>query len=486
MKKTLLVLGLAILATVSVSSAKAVTAATNAAPPLRPNIVFVLVDDQRFDDLSCTGHPFVKTPYIDRIAREGVKFMNAFVTTPLCSPSRASFLTGQYAHKHGIFDNVARDKESHELVTWPKLLHDAGYQTAFVGKWHMGTDDSPRPGFDHWVSVKGQGQYLDPEINVDGQRKQIKNDYVTDIFVDYAMDFIKRDYNKPFCVFLSHKAVHPDLVQNPDGSLSDPSANNFVPAERHEKLYASSPVERRPNFGAPRGKPALQRKLENLPPLSARTGTDDETIRKRLRVLASVDEGMDRIFAILEDTKHLDNTLVVFTSDEGYFYGEHGLSVERRLAYEESIRIPLLMRYPKLIKPRSIINEMVLNIDIAPTMLELAGATIPGHIQGRSLVPLLRSTSEPLKPGTRLPWRNSFLIEYFSDTVFPRVRNMGYQAVRTDMWKYIHYVEIDHADEFYNLQWDPYETKNLMSDYAAQRQLMQMQSELVRLVKETN
>jgi arylsulfatase A-like enzyme len=474
-----LTLGVALLSFVPVVRSAA-SAGQAAAEPLRPNIVFILMDDHRFDDLGCTGHSFVKTPHIDRIAREGVKFNNAFVTTPLCSPSRASYLTGQYAHTHGIMDNTARDKQTHEMITFPRILKANGYATAFVGKWHMGTDDSPRPGFDYWVSVSGQGQYFDPELNINGKKKKIDNDYVTDVFTDYAVDFLKRDHNKPFCLWLGHKAVHPDLTQNADGSLSDPNANKFTPAPRHKDLYAKSPIERRPNFGAPKGKPALQRQIGNLPPLSEKTGTDDETVRNRLRILAAVDEGMERIFEILQDTKQLDNTLIIFTSDEGYFYGEHGLSVERRLAYEESIRVPLLMRYPKLIKPKTQIDQMVLSIDIAPTVLELAGLPISKNMQGRSLVPLLQGTLPAV------PWRSSFLVEYFSDTVFPRVKNMAYQAVRTDGWVYIHYTELDNMDELYDLKWDPYQMKNLIWEPTAQSHLLKMQLELVKLVRESN
>src|SRR5262249_46783384 len=179
----------------------------------RPNIIFILMDDLRWDEMD---YPFVKVPNIQRIAREGVKFSNAFVTTPLCSPSRASFLTGQYAHKHGIIDNTARDAQSHKLVTFPKLLHDAGYETAFIGKWHMGLDDTARPGIDYWVSVKGQGQYIDPEVNDNGTRRKVLG-YVTDIFSAYSLEFLKRKHSKPFLLYVSHKAVHPDLIQNADG-----------------------------------------------------------------------------------------------------------------------------------------------------------------------------------------------------------------------------------------------------------------------------
>jgi N-acetylglucosamine-6-sulfatase len=444
---------------------------------VRPNIVFILIDDLRWDELGIAGHPFIKTPHIDRIAREGARFRHAFMTTPLCSPSRASFLTGQYAHTHGITDNVDRSAASHQLVTWPRLLHDAGYATAFIGKWHMGNDDQPRPGFDRWVSFKGQGTYTNPPINEDGKSVQPPG-YITDILNNYAVEFIRRRHDKPFLVWLAHKAIHPEAAQNNDGSVDLTKSELFIPADRHKNLYAGLPIPHRPNYArAPEGKPALLRKIGNLPPLGAATATTDEAILGRQRSIAAIEEGVGEILKALKETGQLDNTVIVFTSDNGYFYGEHGLSVERRLAYEEAIRMPLLVRYPKAIKAGTVRDEFALNIDLAPTLLELAGVAVPRAMQGRSLVPLLA--------GKRTAWRDSFLIEYCSDKVFPRVLQMGYRAVRDGRWKYIHYLELNGMDELYDLKTDPYEMKNLTAEPKAAKALGVMKRELARLLQET-
>lgn len=443
--------------------------------PARPNIVFILIDDLRWDDLGCTGHPFVQTPHIDRIAKEGARFHNAFATTPLCSPSRASFLTGQYAHTHGVTDNRDNTALSLKLVTFPLLLQRAGYTIAYVGKWHMGTDPRPRPGFDRWVSFQfnprpgSKPSYVDPELNIDGKTVSAKG-YMTDILTDHALQFLKQPHKKPFLLYLAHKAVHPEI------SLPFEKAEAFPPAERHRKLFADQAIPRRPNANRkPEGKPALERKIGDLPLIGPETATSDETIRNRLRMLMAVEEGVGKLLQALEETRQLDNTLVVFTSDNGYFYGEHGLSDERRLAYEEAIRLPLLMRYPKAIKAGTTPDAIALNIDLAPTCLELAGVPIPKEVQGRSLWPVLR--------GETAGWRTSFLIEYWSDPVRVRIPNMGYQAVRTERWKYIRYTDLKGMDELYDLKADPYEMKNRIKDAAAQDALKAMQNELERLLK---
>jgi arylsulfatase A-like enzyme len=440
-----------------------------------PHIVVVLMDDLRWDELHCTGHPFALTPNIDALAAEGMTFRNAFVTSPLCSPSRACFLTGQYAHVHGITDNTDHSPASHRLQTFPRALQATGYETAFIGKWHMGVDDTPRPGFDHWVGFPGQGTYFDPVLNVDGRHVKEKG-YTTDILTRYAVELLARPRSKPLCLWLPHKAVHPELTQLADGSITDPNGGEFVPAERHKQLFKDVPVPRRPNAGrSPLDKPALARTIGNLPPLGPSTGTDDETIRNRARMLKAVDEGVGQMRAALEHTGQLDNTVFVFTSDEGYFFGEHGLSIERRLSYEESIRIPLIIRYPKLIHAGSRSDAMALGIDLAPTLLELAGARPVAPMNGRSLVPLLEGRGQP--------WRKSFLIEYYSDRTMQRMVKMGYQTVRTDRWKYIHYTELKGMDELYDLQHDPYELRNLVAGRAARTELESLQAELQRLLQ---
>ncbi len=419
----------------------------------RPNFLVVVVDDLRWDDVGAYGHPFVQTPNIDRVAREGARFQNAFATTPLCSPSRANILTGLYARRNGITDNTNRSERSHELQTFPRLLDAAGYDTAFLGKWHMGNDETRRPGFDYWVSMKGQGEAIDPNLHENGETRKVEG-YVTDLLTDRAVEFLSRDRDEPFLLFFAHKALHPNIIQHDDGSSTPIGEGGFIPAERHRTLYGDAEIPRRPSYGVPpEGKPALERAIDGLPPLGPGTVFPDGAIRDRLRMLLAVDEGLGRMLEVLEKRGELESTVVVVTSDHGFFYGEHGLSEERRLAYEESLRIPLLVRYPSVARPGTLIEPMALTIDLAPTLLELGGvASEP--LDGRSLVPLLRGETEG--------WRDLFFVEYYSDIVFPRIVNMGYEAVRTERHKLIHYLELEGMDELYDLETDPNEMTNLI------------------------
>jgi len=449
----------------------AAPAGRSAEAAARPNIIFILVDDLRWDALGCMGHPFVKTPNIDRIAREGALFKNFFVSIPLCSPSRGSFLTGQYAHTHGVIDNSDHSALSHTLITFPRLLHDAGYETAYVGKWHMGNDDSPRPGFDRWVSFKGQGAYENPVINVDGKASKVDG-YMTDILNEHALAFVKGEHKKPFVLYLAHKAVH----------------GPFTPAERHKDLYATDPITPAPSVNdSMDGKPAATRPLDTegkqkaVKKAKAREAAAGEggrvfekLIRNQLRALAAVDEGVGQLFKALEEANQLDKTLIIFASDNGYFWGEHGFG-DKRWPYEESIRDPLLMRYPKLIKAGRTLDQFVLNIDIAPTLLELAGAPASKSLQGRSLLPLFTDA--------KTPWRTSFLTEYFQEKANMRVPT--WKAVRTERWKYIHYVDLAGMDELYDIKADPYEMKNLVKEAGAQPALEEMKGELNKLLRST-
>jgi N-acetylglucosamine-6-sulfatase len=450
-----------------------VIASTTSAQSARPpNIVVIVVDDMRWDDHGAGGHPFVETPNIDRLAREGARFVNAFSTTPLCSPARASLLTGQYAHTNGIVDNTARP--SHALPVFPLALQRAGYRTGFFGKWHMGNDDAPRPGFDRWVGMAGQGEAIDPGFNIDGQSTR-QTGYVTDLLTAQVLRFVDESRGKPFLVYLAHKAMHPNVVQRNDGSMGamPGQPEGFVPAERHRGRYAGRTMPRRQNaFVPPVDKPALMRTIEALPPLGRATATRDTEIAGRLEMLLAVDESLGRILAALHESGELERSVVVFTSDHGYFYGEHGLNEERRLAYEESIRVPLLVRYPPLVRAGLTPAQFALGIDLAPTVLELAGLPAGQQIEGRSLVPLLA--------GRDVPWREAFTIEYYSDTVFPRILHMGYRAVRTGRHKLIRYTELSGMDELYDLQQDPYELHNAIG--AASAELLEsLDAQLKRL-----
>lgn len=404
--------------------------------PRRPNFVVVLVDDLRWDGVSATGHPFVETPAVDQLAREGITFRNAFVTTPLCSPSRASFLTGRYVRSHGIIDN-GRSASFDQLESFPLLLERAGYRTAFIGKWHMGSDDAPRPGFTRWLSFAGQGHYRDQELNSDGQKISTQG-YVTDVLSSYAVDFVREAALRPepFLLYLSHKAVH----------------EPFTPPPRHEGLYADAVVScSRGCDDSLVGKPALTRFVpDTAVPVPGRGGPTDQQIRNQASLLASVDQGFGDVVRALQRAGVVDQTMIVFTSDNGYFHGEHSLG-DKRWAYEESIRVPWIVRYPPLAAQGVAQDALVLNIDLAPTILDLAGVAVPPEVDGRSLRPLLG--------GESAPWRVSFVAEYFEEAPFPRVPT--WEALRTEDLKLIRYPDYgDEFDELYDLSLDPFELVN--------------------------
>jgi len=455
---------------------------------LQPNIIVILVDDLRFDEFGAGGHPYLRTPHIDRLAHEGALCSNAFHTTPLCSPNRASIVTGQYASRHGIIDNVARDAASHRLPNYHVALQGLGYETAHIGKWHMGNSADPRPGYDTWISFPGHGSLEDPTLNENG-RTVACTGYMTDLLNQRAVDFVARPHAKPFALFLAHKAVHPDAFQAADGTLDLSRHGGYKVPARHRDLYRDAHFPPRPNVQtldmAARQRPAwreaaeLRRTPASVAMLEAvQAGTQDE-IRQRAAMMASVDEGVGELLAALERTGRLDDTFIVFLGDNGYFFGEHGLGPERRFAYEEGIRSPWVMRYPRRIKAGTRIDDLVLALDIAPTAIALAGGRPGPAIQGRSLAPLF---------GGRKPeWRKSFMVEYFSENAMPWLVGMSYKAVRTQRYKLIHWINRNGAnlDELYDLENDPYEMKNLYASRAYADVRARMHRELRGLVVES-
>ena len=451
----------------------------------KPNFILILIDDLRYDEFGAGGHPYMKTPHTDRIAREGALFERAFHTTPICSPNRASMMTGQYASRHGIIDNVARDAMSHRLPNYHLELQKLGYETAHIGKWHMGNDGKPRPGYDRWVSFDGHGRLDDPTLNIDGAYEK-KTGYITDLLNDLAIEFIDQPRRKPFALFFAHKAVHPDAVQAADGTLQ---VNGYRPAERHKDLYKGCVFPKYPNMLSPaqvvKQKPAwadafeLKKTDKSKALLDSLHAGGQEEIRLRAAMMASVDEGVGRIFEALERSGQLDNTMIIFLGDNGYFFGEHGLGPERRFAYEAGIRSPFIVRFPPLIEKNTRKKDLIICQDIAPTLIELAGGKPGPQVQGRSLKGLF---DKKIKP-----WRKSFLVEYWAEQALPWLVGMTYKAVRTDRYKLIHWVNRGKAgelDELYDLEKDPWELKNLIGSRAHAPVRERLKKELKRLVTE--
>jgi N-acetylglucosamine-6-sulfatase len=451
----------------------------------RPNFLVILIDDLRFDEFGAGGHPYLKTPHIDRIAREGAIFERAFHTTPICSPNRASILTGQYASRHGIIDNVARDAASHRLPNYHLELKRLGYETAHLGKWHMGNEGRPRPGYDFWVSFDGHGRLNDPKLNEQGQYVQ-HTGYITDIMNAMAVDFVSRKHDRPWALFFAHKAVHPDAEQAADGTFK---MDGYRPAERHKNLYRGCIFPKKPNMLAPaeivKSKPVWEEALRLRSSAQSRVLLDaihageQEEIRLRACMMAAVDEGVGMLLDVLERTGQLDNTFILFLGDNGYFFGEHGLGPERRFAYEEGIRAPFIARYPGRIKAGARVKDLVICQDIAPTLIQLAGGSPGPQIQGRSLLPLLA--------GKRAGWRKSFLMEYWAENAYPWLVGMTYKAVRTDRHKYIRWISRSRngeLDELYDLDRDPYEVANVINRPAYRTVREKLHRELRRLVVE--
>jgi len=433
------------------------------------NVVFILSDDHRYDAMSFMNHQFADTPEMDKLAGDGVHLKNALVTTSLCSPSRASILTGLYTFRHRVIDNQRLVPDG--TLYFPQYLQSAGYATGFFGKWHMGHhSDEPRPGFDHWVSFKGQGVYFPPHdkytLNVNGQRVKQKG-YITDELTDYAIEWLKgrKPEEKPFFLYLSHKAVHA----------------NFTPADRHKNSLAALPFKR-PQGAADLdenyvGKPRWLRDQRNSwhgVDFPYHSELDIEQYYKRYcETLKGVDESIGRVMTQLDEMGIADETLVIYMGDNGFMFGEHGL-IDKRVAYETSIRVPMLMRCPDLFAGGTVVEEVVANIDIAPTVMEAMGLKKPPHMDGQSFIALAQ--------GKGIPWRDYFLYVYYWEKNFPQSPTVF--SLRGERYKLIHYYGLWDADELYDLKMDPEEANNLLYDPEFSEIGRQMSDDMYAMMEE--
>lgn len=439
----------------------------------RPNIVFILTDDQRADAVGFAPEPLlgIETPHIDRLAAEGARFENMFVTTSLCSPSRASFLSGLYAHAHGVTNNFT--DYPRDLPSFPRQLDAAGYETAYIGKWHMGEgDDRKRPGFDYWVTHKGQGKYYDTLFNVNGDRRVVPG-YYTERVTDLALEWLDRvGEEEPFLLILGHKAPH----------------GPFVPEEQYQTAFDPVPVAYPASAFALSSQPGWIE--ERLPtwhgiygplygfrddfPDSRPEAVEDfgRFVRSYVATIRSVDDSVGRVYDALAEQGRLDDTIFVFASDNGFLLGEHGM-IDKRTMHEESIRVPLVVRFPTAITAGTLIQEQVLSVDLAPSLLDLAGVEALPETHGDSWVPLLSGEA-----GT---WREAWHYAYDYEAQFPYTPNV--RGVRTAGWKYVEYPPGDgsphkHRAELYDLAADPQELRNLIEDPAHANRAKEMAQQL--------
>jgi arylsulfatase A-like enzyme len=441
----------------------------------RPNVIFVMTDDQRWDAMSCAGNPILKTPNMDRLAAGGVRFTQAFATNPLCSPSRGTILTGLYSHAHGVTTNAGR---SHFLkgdtVGYPEVQRREGYYTAMIGKWHIA---STPPGFDHWCILPGQGAYQDPEMITPTGRLKFRG-YVDDVIGDQAIAAIQhRPRNKPFSLICNFKAPHRD----------------WRPAARFEKVYDDITIPEPPLFNQdlnerPAAIRATDMQIADMPDFFAR-GLDRNLpraerkkqnyqlfLKNYYRTILGVDENLGRILDYLDKEGLAENTIVIYTGDNGFFLGEYGM-FDKRLMYEPSIRVPMLIRYPAAIRAGVDRTNMVLNNDVAHTILDYCGGSLPSYARnhGRSWRPILEGASGE--------WRKDWLYENFEypgPHCAPKAR-----GIRTADWKLIHYIQQPETYELFDLRSDPSELKNLAASPRHREQMEILKARLRQLRVET-
>ncbi|MEO8482217.1 MAG: sulfatase [Acidobacteriota bacterium] len=444
------------------------------APGARPNIVFVLTDDQRWDAISIHGDGPLKTPNIDRLGHEGVYFRNAFATTALCSPSRATIQTGQYAHVHGVTNNFTEFPAGTE--TWPLDLQKNGYETAYVGKYHMGeNNDEKRPGFDYFATHRGQGQYVDTEWRINNGERHVIPGYYTHVVENLAEEWIRgRKGDKPWAIMIGHKAPHSFYVA--EDKYKQMFSDVHIPYPPSAFMLddkADWYTQRLPTWHGIYG--PLFEFRKTFPDRSpAGVTAFEEMVRAYWRTILSVDDSVGQLYALLQQRGELDHTVFIFTSDHGLLNGEHGM-VDKRTAHEPTIRVPLVVRYPGLTAPSQprVVDQMVLTTDFAPSILDIVGLPAGSKMQGRSWKALAQGQADP-------NWRQSYVYMYNYEKQFPYTPNV--RALRTQDWKYVRYPNAltPHKSDLYHLTDDPDELINLIDDPRYRSRAGQMHSELDR------
>lgn len=408
---------------------------------------------------------------MDKLADEGAYFENAFVTTSLCSPSRASILTGQFSHVHSIIDNYAPNPGN--LLFFPQYLQESGYQTAFLGKWHMGDHgDEEQPGFDHWESFVGQGVYYSPNLNINGERIQYSDStYITDLLTEHAIGWLEnRDKEKPFFMYLSHKAVHAE----------------FEPAKRHKGRYQGEKIPLPATFDQTKNDEYRDLKWPEWVKQQRISwhGVDymyhendgfQDVVVRYCETLLGVDESIGSVMDYLEKENLDESTLVIYMGDNGFSWGEHGL-IDKRHFYEESVKVPFLVRCPEIFDGGKTIQKMVQNIDVAPTVLEMAGLEKPEYMPGKSFIQILK--------GDESNWRDRIFYEYYWEYDFPMTPTVF--GVRTDEFKYIRYQGIWDRNELYNIKNDPDEMYNLIEKPEYQELVEDMANQLYNWLEGTD
>jgi len=475
-------------ATATIAPAFAANAPANAPTPTParkpPNIVFIFSDDHAWQAVSCYGEErhLIDTPNIDRIAKNGIRFDRCLITNAICGPSRATVLTGAYSHINGFFNNQASTIFDGSQPTFPKLLHAAGYQTAIVGKWHLESDPT---GFDFWQILPGQGEYYNPRMIRNGQNIRVQG-YVTDIIADITLDWLKnkRDKTRPFLMMMHNKAPHREWLPavrdlNFDHNRVYPEPPTLFddytgrgPAEHQQQMTIAQYMNRRdlkldPHPNLPKTGPVRAAWDAYYKPRNAAfeklglTGRDltrwkyQRYMHDYLSTIRTVDDNVGRVLDYLEKNGLMDNTIIVYSSDQGFYLGEHGW-FDKRWIYEESLRAPLVISWRGVTAPGSTCNLMVSNLDFAQTFLDAAGVPAPARMQGRSLVPLLKGE----RPAD---WRKTFYYEYYE---YPQPHHVApHYGVVTDRYKQFHVGGPDYNYwELFDLQTDPHELKNIIDN----------------------